>query len=206
MQVTIKLYATLRRFARDERAGTPFKVDLPEEATLLDLINQLKIPPEETRITFVNGLIQELDWKLRDGDEVGMFPPIGGGSMTEIHVDVWLYGELARYGGADNRGSHANLKINLSEGSTIRDLLALLQMPTEERGISFINGELSAMPSLQPDLEHPLKANDRVAFFDLHSMWPFQYRHGISMAGEMAEAMQSSKNQGIHHTYKQKQG
>ena len=79
MFVTVKLYATLRRFARDQRAGTPFKVDLPDEATLLDLMDQLKIPPDETRITFVNGIIQQVDFQLKDGDEVGMFPPIGGG-------------------------------------------------------------------------------------------------------------------------------
>src|SRR3990172_1996554 len=122
--------------------------------------------------------------------------------MADILVDVWLYGELARYGGKENRGSHANPKVKLTEGGTIRDLLAILQMPTEGRGISFINGELSAMPNLQPDLDHPLKDNDRVAFFDLHSMWPFQYRHGIPMLGEMTKAMQSSEDQGIRHAYK----
>ena len=79
MHVTVKLYATLRRFARDERAGTPFEIDLPDKATLLDLMDQLKIPPDETRITFVNGITQPVDFHLKDGDEVGMFPPIGGG-------------------------------------------------------------------------------------------------------------------------------
>ena len=79
MQVTVKLYATLNRFGRGKRAGTPLRVDLPEAATLLDLIKQLKIPPEETRVTFVNGIIQEPGWRLKEGDEVGMFPPIGGG-------------------------------------------------------------------------------------------------------------------------------
>ena len=79
MQVTVKLYATLHRYGLGERAGTPFKIELSEEATLRDLINQLKVPPEETRIMFVNGIIQEPDWRLKDGDEVGMFPPIGGG-------------------------------------------------------------------------------------------------------------------------------
>jgi hypothetical protein len=90
----------------------------------------------------------------------------------------------------------------LPENSTIRDLLAYLDMPTEERGITFINGELSAMPNMQPDLDHPLNDNDRVAFFDLHSMWPFQYRHGVPMVDEMTKAMQSSKEQGLHHAYK----
>jgi hypothetical protein len=122
--------------------------------------------------------------------------------MADILIDVWLYGELARYGGQDNKGSYANPKVKLSEGSTIRGLLAFLQMPTEERGISFINGELSAMPNMQPDLEHTLKDNDRVAFFDLHSMWPFQYRFGVKMADEMSEAVKSSKDHGLHHAYK----
>jgi molybdopterin converting factor small subunit len=79
MQVTVKLYATLHRYGQGERPGAPFKMELPEGATLHDLINQLKVLPEETRITFVNGIIREPDWKLKEGDEVGMFPPIGGG-------------------------------------------------------------------------------------------------------------------------------
>lgn len=79
MHVTVKLYATLHRYGQGEQAGMPFEIELPEDATLLNLIDQLKIPPEETRITFVNGIIQERDWKLQDGDAVGMFPPIGGG-------------------------------------------------------------------------------------------------------------------------------
>jgi hypothetical protein len=122
--------------------------------------------------------------------------------MGNILIDVWLYGGLAKFGGQANKGSFANPKVDLPEGSNMRDLLAHLQMPTEERGITFINGDLSAMPGMQPDLDHVLKDNDRVAFFHLQSMWPFQYRHGIAMAKEMSKAMFSSDDQGVHHTYK----
>jgi hypothetical protein len=122
--------------------------------------------------------------------------------MAEILIDVWLYGELARYGGEANQGSFANPKVNLSDGSTIGDLLLHLRIPADVRGITFINGELSAMPGLQPDLDHPLRDGDRVAFFHLRSMWPFQYRLGVRMADEMSEAMQDSKDQGLHHAYK----
>lgn len=79
MQVTVKLYATLTRFGLGERAGTPFHIELREGATLCDLINLLKIPPEETRIIFVNGIIKEPDYRLNHNDQVGLFPPIGGG-------------------------------------------------------------------------------------------------------------------------------
>ncbi len=125
--------------------------------------------------------------------------------MTDILIDVWLYGDLARYGGQADQGSFANPKVRLPDGSTLRDLLKHLRMPTKERGITFINGELSAMPNMQPDLDHILKDNDRVAFFHLRSMWPFQYRHGIQIADEMSKAMQSSKDQGLHHAYKKEQ-
>jgi sulfur carrier protein ThiS len=123
-------------------------------------------------------------------------------SVSDIVVDTWLYGELSRYGGEANRRSYANPQVRLPEGSTVRDLLAHLNMPTEERGITFINGQLSAMPGLQPDLGHILNDGDRVAFFDPRSMWPFQYRHGVPMIGEMSNAMQVSKDSGLHHTYK----
>lgn len=122
--------------------------------------------------------------------------------VTDIIVDTWLYGGLAQYGGQADQGSYANVQVRLPEGSTVADLLARLQMPTEERGITFINGNLSAMPGMQPDLDHKLQSSDRVAFFHLLSMWPFQYRFGVPMVGEMSDAMQSSKNQGLHHSYR----
>jgi hypothetical protein len=121
--------------------------------------------------------------------------------MPDVTLDVWLYGNLARYGGDAARSSFANVQACLPEGSTMADLLSYLNMPTEERGITFVNGELSAMPGLQPDMGYILHDGDRVAFFHLKSMWPFQYRHGVPMIREMAEVMHDSKDQGLHHAY-----
>jgi sulfur carrier protein ThiS len=121
--------------------------------------------------------------------------------MMDMIVDVWLYGTLAHYSGKAEGGSYANLKITLAEGSTMADLLVHLGIPTEERSITFINGQLSAMPGLQPDLGHILHDGDRVGLFDPKSMWPFQYRHGAMMTEEMADAMVAEKDHGLHHTY-----
>ncbi|NMC12532.1 MAG: MoaD/ThiS family protein [Chloroflexi bacterium] len=121
--------------------------------------------------------------------------------MKNITIDTWLYGNLARFGGPNAESSHANIKVELPENSTIQDLLTALHMPSEERGITFINGNLSAMPGIQPDLAHVLHDGDRVAFFHLQSMWPFQYRFGVAMIPEMAEHLTASQNQGIHHAY-----
>src|SRR4030067_2003687 len=122
--------------------------------------------------------------------------------MRNLAVDVWLCGALARHGGKAAQGSFANVKVRLPDGSTMADLLARLGMCAEERGITFINGQLSAMPGLQPDLGHILHNGDRVGFFDLKSMWPFQYRHGAMLTDEMASAMDGEKDHGLHHTYK----
>lgn len=121
--------------------------------------------------------------------------------MNEIVIDTWLYGSLADYGGSEKKSSFAHLEVHLPEGSNISDLLSFLKMPSEARGITFINGNLSAMPGVQPDLDHTLQDQDRVAFFDPISMWPFQYRHGIAMIEEMAATMESSEDMGVHHSY-----
>jgi len=123
--------------------------------------------------------------------------------VPNIAVNVWLYGALAKYGGKAGEGCFANLKMCLPEGSTMTDLLARLGIPTEERGITFINGQLSAMPGLQPDLAHILRDGDRLGLFDLRSMWPFQYRHGARLTDEMERAMVAGKDQGLHHTYEE---
>lgn len=79
MRVTVKLFATLVRFKDGSRTGRPFDVELPEGSIVQDLIDVLKIPVEETHIVFINNIIEERQSKLKDGDVVGMFPPVGGG-------------------------------------------------------------------------------------------------------------------------------
>ncbi len=120
--------------------------------------------------------------------------------MSEIKVDVWLYGPLARYGGS-NGNIFAQVEVALPESSALQDLLAQLQLPTEERGITFINGNLSAMPGLQPDLQHPLAEGDRVALFHLKSMWPFQYRHDVAAIPEFKASLQEREDKGLQSRY-----
>jgi hypothetical protein len=118
----------------------------------------------------------------------------------EIKIDTWLYGELSQYSGEANQGSFANIQVSLDAGSKVRDLLTKLALPTEKRGITFINGNLSALPGLQPDLDHVLNNGDRIAFFHLRSMWPYQYRSGAAMTGELSAAIQARTDQGISHS------
>ena len=80
MRVTVKLFAGLKDFAPVEGLpGTPFELELPAGGTLGDVVARLDLPEEEVKISFVNGITRELDAVLNDGDEIGIFPPVGGG-------------------------------------------------------------------------------------------------------------------------------
>jgi molybdopterin converting factor small subunit len=79
MRIKVKLFASLARYSMGSLPGTPFEVELSEPADLQLLVDHLGIPGDEAKVAFVNGLIKELDWVLQPGDEVGIFPPIGGG-------------------------------------------------------------------------------------------------------------------------------
>jgi molybdopterin converting factor small subunit len=80
MIVHVKLFATLKIFSPDKVAANPFALEVLEKCTLSELVKQLKIPNEEAKICFVNGHAEDPEFILHENDEVGIFPPVGGGS------------------------------------------------------------------------------------------------------------------------------
>ena len=79
MLVRVKLFTKLAEYVPDVRSGEPFEVRVQSKATLSDLISRLRLPQEEAKLLFVNGLTKSPDYILQNNDEVGIFPPIGGG-------------------------------------------------------------------------------------------------------------------------------
>ncbi|MGQ9459104.1 MAG: MoaD/ThiS family protein [Anaerolineae bacterium] len=79
LHVRVRAFATLSRYVPDLRPGTFLDMDLPQGATILNLIQRLHLPVEEVKVAFVNGRSRPLDWPLQEGDEVGLFPAIAGG-------------------------------------------------------------------------------------------------------------------------------
>jgi molybdopterin converting factor small subunit len=74
MQVTVKLFATLRQGRFDIE-----RFDLPPGTTVGDIVQKLGIPEKEVTLIFINGRHGGLSSALHEGDTLGMFPPVGGG-------------------------------------------------------------------------------------------------------------------------------
>ena len=74
MEIEVHLFATLRagRF-RSKR------VELPAGSTIGDVCRQLAIGDAEVAIVMVNGSAALRDHTLETGDEVSLFPALGGG-------------------------------------------------------------------------------------------------------------------------------
>ena len=79
MLIRVKLFTGLADYVPGVTSGEPFEVEVKNGAILADLISQLKLPGKEAKLLFVNGLVKSLDYLLKNNDEVGIFPPIGGG-------------------------------------------------------------------------------------------------------------------------------
>lgn len=77
--VHTKLFASLRHYRPGLGIGEPFPVELPQGATVGDLIREIGLPDKEVKVVFVNALFRDTGHELGDGDEVGIFPPVGGG-------------------------------------------------------------------------------------------------------------------------------
>ena len=74
MLVLVRLFATFREGRFKEK-----QIDLPEGATLANLLKLLKIEQENTPILLLNGIAASTDAKLAQNDVVAIFPPIAGG-------------------------------------------------------------------------------------------------------------------------------
>jgi len=75
-QVQVNVYATLRSFVGN---APTVDAEIQSGQTVRQLLEQLGIPPDQTRILFVNSRAAPLDHPLQGGERVGVFPAIGGG-------------------------------------------------------------------------------------------------------------------------------
>jgi sulfur carrier protein ThiS len=88
LKVYVKLYANLVERIPEEllsshkgeiKAGVPFEAELAEKSSVADLLSFLNLQKKEAVLVFINGRNRRIGHILAAGDEIGIFPPIGGG-------------------------------------------------------------------------------------------------------------------------------
>ena len=79
MKIEVNLYATFRRYMKNETGGKSSVIDVKDGVCVKDVIQKLKIPADSVKLIFVNGVHAKVDTTLKDGDRLGLFPPVGGG-------------------------------------------------------------------------------------------------------------------------------
>lgn len=79
IQVKVRVYAGLRQYLPHLGLGESDLLELPPHSSVGDLLDRIGVPRSEAKSCFVSGRKQELDYRLQEGDEVALFPPIAGG-------------------------------------------------------------------------------------------------------------------------------
>ena len=75
IKIDLKLFVTLSKYLpKDSRC-----LEIPEETTVEKLILDVGIPLEFVKLIFINGKRQDSNYRLKNNDRVGLFPPVGGG-------------------------------------------------------------------------------------------------------------------------------
>ena len=74
MKITVRLFAFFRdgRFIEEER-------DYPDRTTVAGVIDSLDLDKEAVGVTMIASRHCPLDAELKEGDQLGIFPMIGGG-------------------------------------------------------------------------------------------------------------------------------
>jgi len=75
MGIKIKCFATLAQFLPQNSDDYP----IDQGETIKSLLDKLGIPEKEVTLFFINSSRSYLESDVKDGDRVGLFPPVGGG-------------------------------------------------------------------------------------------------------------------------------
>ncbi len=80
MKIQLNLFASFSRFLPEQRErGFSNLIEIEEGTSINALLEDLKVPPELPKIIFLNGVHAGKTTVLKEGDRLGVFPPLAGG-------------------------------------------------------------------------------------------------------------------------------
>jgi uncharacterized protein with PIN domain len=75
VRLTLRFYADLNGFLPPERRGAPLTVDVPETATIKDVVEAQGVPHTEVDLLLAGDAPVDFAYRGRDGERIAVFPP-----------------------------------------------------------------------------------------------------------------------------------
>jgi sulfur-carrier protein len=79
MKIEIHLFASLSKYLPTGAVDRTFVLEVSQEVSIKDVLNQIGVPLAEVKLIFLNGIHAKDTNNLKEGDRLAFFPPIGGG-------------------------------------------------------------------------------------------------------------------------------
>ena len=79
MKIEIHLFASLSKYLSAGYVDKSFIMEPRGAVTVKDILTQLGVPQDAVKLIFLNGIHAKDSDRIKDGDRLGLFPPIGGG-------------------------------------------------------------------------------------------------------------------------------
>ncbi|MCK5542027.1 MAG: MoaD/ThiS family protein [Desulfobacterales bacterium] len=74
INIELRLFANLSKFSPKNSKNFP----IDNNMSVKQLISKLGVDIDQAKIIFINSRKKNYDDRLKDGDKVGIFPPVGG--------------------------------------------------------------------------------------------------------------------------------
>ncbi|MFK7892587.1 MAG: MoaD/ThiS family protein [Granulosicoccus sp.] len=84
MKITFKLYATLQHLLPPGAVRNAVEIEVPDSATLHDIIDRYQVPRDMAHLVLVNGVFKcdadrDQPQLLKENDVLAIWPPVAGG-------------------------------------------------------------------------------------------------------------------------------
>lgn len=82
MKITLKLYASLSEYLPSQARDNTIEIDVPADASPLDVLNRFKVPLAEIHLVLINGVFippGRREEVLSPGDILAIWPAVAGG-------------------------------------------------------------------------------------------------------------------------------
>lgn len=77
MRVGVRLFGDFRQYLHE--TGGRANLDVDEGVSVRALLDRVGVPEVEVGLVSINGSLAPFETVLRDGDQIDVFSPIGGG-------------------------------------------------------------------------------------------------------------------------------